>query len=84
MATRPAKDSDMRYTVMLASSPYEQNLRHDRCSRDHFWREPYPTRRDPYNGSPLAEAACGRGVLPRRVPARSRVLANKGSDGSPP
>jgi hypothetical protein len=22
--------------------------------------------------------------LPRRVPARSRVLANKGSDGSPP
>jgi hypothetical protein len=24
MATRPAKDSDIRYTVMLASSPYEQ------------------------------------------------------------
>jgi len=29
-------------------------------------------------------AAGGRGPLPRRVPARSRVRANEGSDGSSP
>jgi hypothetical protein len=52
MATRPASDSDIRYTVMLASLHVRINVRHDRFSRDHFRREPYPPKRDPHGGSP--------------------------------
>jgi hypothetical protein len=50
-------------------------VRHDRFLCDHFRREPYPFKRDPHGGSSLAGAAGGRGSLPRRVPARSRVRA---------
>ena len=58
------------------------NMRHDRVSRDHFRREPYPSRRDPQGGSlrrgrgrtwTWGHAAC------RHVRA-CRLI--KGSDGS--
>jgi hypothetical protein len=57
-------------------SPYMNHMRHDRFLSDHFRREPYPFKRDPHGGSSLAGAAAGRGSLPRRVSARSRVQAS--------
>ena len=46
------------------------------CLRGTAGPNKYPSKRDPPGGSSLAEAAGGRGALPRRVPARSRVRAS--------
>jgi hypothetical protein len=67
MATSPANASAIKYAVMSFSRS-ELKLRHDRL-RDHFRREPYLHQ---------MEAACGRGLGPRRLAARSRVPANEG------
>jgi hypothetical protein len=52
---------------VLCAIVVEENVRHDRCPRDHFRREPYLRHR-----RPRADVA----MMPRRAPARSRAPAN--------
>jgi hypothetical protein len=78
----PHRDRDQagqckRYPISRSCWPLsvDEPLRHDRLLRDHFRREPYPSGRVSHGGSSLVGVAGGRGSLPRRVPARSRVWA---------
>ena len=47
IAIKPTSASDIKYAVMLRlRASRETNMRHDRL-RDHFRREPYPSKCDP-------------------------------------